>query len=486
MTAPIPNVAFQFPEDGLGLAPAAPSGIFAVFGASSSGTVNVPQDVAGTPANAIARWGYGPGPSLVGNLVQSGATVVFTRVDSTPVAAGAVTHTGTGLSVMTITGNPFDRYNLIVTVVRAGTAGSDPEPGFTVSLDGGRTVSREIRMPANRIYTGLAATTGMTLNFTAATLVVGDTYESDTSAPTVAASDVADAIDALRQSTQAFSMIYVCGAFDKDDTATIIDAAAEMIPKKRFCRVFTESVDQAGAETELEWMDALEADFAGFESSLSVVAAGYIGVRDVLTGSVLWRSIGHLAAIRAATVQVSRDLAFVGDGPLRPYTNASASDWTPAPGKFVHNEDTIPGLNSNRFMTIRSFVGLNGAYVTNPNMMSGPTSDYDLLQFGRIADAVAFNTNNFFTQQLSRDVLLNPTNGRILEKEAKSLEQGNDSANQELLSNQDVSALRTIVSRADNILTTRTLTVTVKIVPKGYLKTIDVTITFVPSIAAAA
>ena len=113
------------------------------------------------------------GMMLAANLIESGIPTIFVKVDTdTAGAASAVTHNGTGLSVMTTTGDPFDAYNVIVAVVRAGTAGSDPEPGFTISLDGGRTVSREIRMPANRIYTGIAGTTGITLNFTAATLVV--------------------------------------------------------------------------------------------------------------------------------------------------------------------------------------------------------------------------------------------------------------------------------------------------------------------------
>lgn len=482
MTAPIPNVFFEFPNNGLGLTPLAPSNILAVFGASSLGDINTPTSIGGSPLNVSTQFGYGPGASLAANLIQSGATVVFTKVDSTPATPSAVTHVGTGVSVMTVTGTPFDRYDVIVEVLRAGTAGTDPEPGFRTTLDGGRTWSKEIRMPADRTYEGLEATTGLVLNFTAATLVVGDTYTFTVAAPTVIAADVVDALVALRQTTEPFSLVYVVGAFDRTDTATIVDTVATFIPKKKFCRVITETVD-AGVDTEADWMADLADDFAGFESDLASVAAGYIGIRDVLTNAVLWRSIGQLAAIRAALVQVSRDLAAVADGPLPPYKGAVPVDGTPAPGCFVHDEELVPGLNADRFMTIRSAVGLNGYYITNPNVMSGPTSDYDLLQFGRVADLCAYYTNIFFTQQLSNDILLNPSNGRILEKEAKSLEQGNNSANDQLTANQNVSALRTVVSRVDNLITTRTLNVSVQLVPKGYLKVINVTIAFTPSLS---
>lgn len=483
MTAPIPNVFFEFPNGGLGLTPAAPSGIIAVFGASSQGPVNTPRSIGGSPANVSNDFGYGPGASLAANLVQSGATCVFTRVTASAGVAGAVTHTGTGDSDLAVSGAPFDRYDVVITVVRAGTAGSDPEPGFTISLDGGRTVSKEIRMPSDRSYEGLQATTGMVLTWTADTLVVGDTYEFSTTAPACSASDIADALVALRQTTEPFSLVYIVGALTRSQTALVVDTVGTFIPRKKFCRVITETVD-AGVSTETAWMAALEADFAGYESDLSVVCAGYIGIRDVLTNAVLWRNIGQLAAIRAALVSVSRDLAAVADGPLVPWRNAVPVDNVPAPGCFVHDEELVPGLNDNKFTTIRSVVGLNGYYITNPNIMSGPTSDYDLLQFGRVADLCAYYTNIFFTQQLSNDVLLNPTNGRILEKEAKSLEQGNDSANSELIANQNVSALRTVVSRTDNIIQTRTLSVSVQIVPKGYIKVINVTIVFTPSLAA--
>src|SRR5690606_13584407 len=129
-------------------------------------------------------------------------------------------------------------------------------------------------------------------------------------------------------------------------------------------------------------------------------------------------------------------------------------------------------------------VGLTGYFITNPNLMAGPTSDYDLLQFGRVADEVARITNIYFTQQLSDDVQLNPATGRILEKKAKSLEAGNDAALSELVASKAVSALATTVSRDDNIITTRTLTVTVAMVPKGYLKQINVTIQFTPTLSA--
>ncbi len=111
--------------------------------------------------------------------------------------------------------------------------------------------------------------------------------------------------------------------------------------------------------------------------------------------------------------------------------------------------------------------------------MTTPTSDFDLLQYGRVMDEACRIANTFFAPKLSTDVRLNPITGFILEKDARALESGCDSAlNRGLVNPGGASFVQTTVSRVDNISTTKTLTVTVKILPLGYLKTISITMSF--------
>ena len=86
----IPSVNFTFPENGLGNLPSSPDTIFAVIGASSAGTVETPASVGGSAQNVVDAYGYGPAPDLAGNLISSGATVIFVRADSTPQAPGSL------------------------------------------------------------------------------------------------------------------------------------------------------------------------------------------------------------------------------------------------------------------------------------------------------------------------------------------------------------------------------------------------------------
>lgn len=487
MAAPIPNTTFNFPNGGLGIQPSDPANIVAVVGASSAGTAAEPVSIGGRVSNVTDQFGYGPAPSLAAALIRSGATVIFVKATSTGGTPTAVTEgPGVGTSNMTVAGTGFDRYNVIVTITRGGTAQTDLTCAFTVSLDGGRTTSNEITLPANGVYTGLAATTGITsLTFSAGTLIAGTTYSFDVPEPTVSAANAVAALTALKLSTFAYALIHVAAPFDAADVATVVAEVGAIVSRKRFCRVILEALDETD-ETEAEWMTTLTEDFVSSASDLMMVGAGYFPILDAVTGTWYpWRNIAWFATIRAVQVAVHRDLAAVADGPLAPWANAPAAIAGVIPaGKFIHDEDITPGLNAQRFLTIRSFPGLPGYYITNPNIMSGPTSDYDLLQFGRVADAAARFTNVFFTQQLSNDVPLNPATGKILEIAAKSLEQGNDAACSSLVAGKSVSALQTTVSRDDNIIVDRELSVSVLMVPKGYIKTIPITVGFTVSLPA--
>lgn len=490
MTVAIPSVSFTIASNALGNVPPSVAGTVAVFGVSSG----TPDDweegitVSGPylrAQNLVTDYGYGPGIELAANCIESSIPVLFIKVPTSEVGTKTgVTFDGTGTSVMTVTGDPFDFYDeVIVTCVRAGTAGSDPEPGFTVSFDGGRTVSREIRMPSNRVYSGFAGTTGLTLNFTAATMVVDDTYTFSTTAPTWAAGDVASAIAALKASPKNAGLLQVTGICSKSQSDTIMSAVDDFLARKKFERMMLEprDIDVENDETEAEWMESISLDFAAFSNERGMVWADPARVQSTLTG-IKFRRVGHLGLVRAGRRSVSRDIGAAEDGALCPkYSGTNTGGplaGTPV-DEVYHNEGLNPGLNANRFATITTIEGLTGYYVTNPLLMSSPTSDFDLLQLGRVMDEACRIVNTFFAPKLSTDVRLNRTTGFILEKDARALESGCDAAlNRGLVNTGDASFVRTTISRVDDILITKTLTVTVKILPLGYIKEVDVTMTF--------
>lgn len=485
MPAPIPSVNFTILSNGLGNVPPSIAGTVGIFGVSSGGTAAVVSGPYRRVDNLVTDYGYGPGVELAANCIESSVPVIFVKVATNGAgAASAVTFDGTGTCVMTVSGAPFDYYDeVIVECVRAGTAGSDPEPGFTVTLDGGRTVSREIRMPSNRVYSGLAATTGFTLNFTAAPMAEGDTFTFSTTAPTWAAADVATAVAALKADARNASLLAVAGAATKAQSDTIMSAVNDYLARKKFVRMLLQArdINVAASETEAQWITSISNDYASASNDRLVVMADPARVQSTISGTK-FRRVGHLMLQRAGRRSVSRDIGAAEDGAVCPKysgTNTTGPLGGTPIDEVYHDEGLNPGLNDNRFATITSIEGLTGYYVTNPSIMSTSTSDFDLLQLGRVMDEACRVSNTFFAPKLSTDVRLNRTTGFILEKDARALESGCDSAlNRSLVDTGNVSFVQTIVSRTDNILTTKTLTVTVKILPLGYLKTIELTITF--------
>lgn len=478
-----PSINFTILSSGLGNVAPSPAGTIAIFGCSSGGTANVVQDAYRRSDNLVTDYGYGPGPDLAAQLIQSGIPTIFVKVaTSTPGASSAVTHSGTGTSVMTVSGVPFDQYNVIVTVFAGGVAGTDPEPSFTISFDGGATETRPIAMPANRVYSGFAATTGLTLNFTAATMVADDTYTFTTTAPTWVAADVATAVDALRADRRECGLGYVTGACSKASADTILASVVQFLSVDKFIRFIVEARDIGNAETEAQWMAAISADFAAFTTDYMGVAAGACLSASSLTKVKFRRNIGQLAIVRAGRRTIARDIGAVADGALCP--NYGGTNQTgPLSGVPVdtvyHDEAGNPGLDANRFITVTSFNGITGYYITNPNLMCAPTSDFTLLQYGRVMDEGARITRNYFTLLLSTDVRLNRKTGFILERDAAAIESGcNTKLQSGLTAQNQASAAQCVVSRVDNISTTKTLTVTVSIIPLAYVKTINATLTF--------
>lgn len=489
-----PQVIFDVLNNGLGNVPLSPASVISVYGCSSAGTENEPSDPYQNPGDVVTEFGYGSGPELVANLVRSGIRATFTKVVTDVVGStGVVTHDGTGTSVLSVSGTPLDSYEISVIPTLDGTAGTDPEPAFKISLDGGRSYTRPIRVPADRSYEGLQATTGLVFTFTAGTLVEDDEYTATSVGPIWDAVDLNDAIEAFRTGTrQEAGLHYATGAASRstiDACAATIDS---YIDRKKFARFVFEArdIDVAGGETEAEWMTALSADFSSptlFANDRVSVAAGAERNASCLTGIQYRRSMGWSAMVRAGIVTArssgptfGQDLGATEDGPLVPFAqNGRGNPIT----EVYHDEGLVPGLDEDRFMTLTSIPGLDGYFVTNPNIMCGPSSDFTLLQYGRVMDEVCRVANIFFAGKLSTAVRLDPSSGFILEKDARSLEAGSDQAIfADVIATGNASPRTnnsyTIVARTDNISVTKTLNVTIKILPLAYLKTIEIELSF--------
>lgn len=480
------GVNFTVLDNGLGLAPAGTGNTTVVIGVSSTGTANQPF-FSTQPGPFNTTFGVGPGPELAAYVAyRTGNNTGF--VQAATASAGtnsAVTTTraaGTpSTSVMTLTGTPLDTYYGNVKVLNGGTIGTT---GITlaVSLDAARTVYVTASLLTATTY--VIANTGLTLNFAAGTLNAGDVFTWVSLEPTWSDATVTSAIQSLvNLGIPGFTDIFIAGASANADATNFDAQMNSLFLKKRFSRLLLQARDAVwggtSTETEVQWMTSIQNDYATFQSvsGRTHVTAGHYNFISPISQTQYRRPLLWGAAARDSQVAIQVDLGRVLDGSI-PMVLPALPD-----GFIYHNENQISGLDAARFMSMWNIQGLPGLYIMNPNSMAAPGSDFKWLQYGHVIDAACVVAYAFFSKQLSNSVRVDPKAGTILPQDATALETG---CNRQLAtafslapgSTGAVSSATTKVDRTTNILSTATLNVTISIVPLGYLKTINVTLTF--------
>lgn len=467
----LPNVNLKVVDGGLGVVAPNTDQLAAVMGPSSSGAVDAPALFTSSAA-LVSAYGYGPGVSLAVSCMEtSGLPVLFVRTATdTPGAAGAVTPSNLSGALMTVTAigggtaHPYDRAELLVTVA----PGSSTTIGtgvvrVSLSLDGGlSSLGTYVLQAGNKVT---ISTLGVDLNWGSGTVAVGDTYACTFTAPTSTATSVIAAISAVAALAAPVPAMFFdagerteaeCVSLETKMSAIAVSQSTALPARLVTSALTTETASQ------------LDAEFAPYSGIHVGVGGGSCRMYDYTQLCYPSRPFAWPAMARFVSTNAHTDAGEVALGPL--------------PGVLSVTDDQriSPTLDTARFISAITFRGLQGYYIANPNLMAPNGSDYSLMQYGRVMDKICRTVRTYFLHALSSSVRLNPATGYILEKDAQSLEQGCDAALRAVvIADGDVSSVATQVSRTDNISATKTINVTVRAVPLGYLKQINVTLSFV-------
>lgn len=472
MTAP--KVVQTIQDKGLGAAPAAAAEVPCIMGCSSSGTANVPRLYAGGQAKKlIADFGYGPAVEAAALHLAQGQAVTFVKLPSTTAGTegtdgedGDVTFTGSGTSVITLTGAAYDSFELVFEVLVGGTIGVAGIK-FRYSLDGGRTYSPKLSLGTATTYA--IPNSGITMHFASGTLVAGNTAEAVSIEPKWAAADLGAAFSALLASSKPWTFIHLIGACSATEAAGVKTQLNAAESAYRYTSAVVSARGQHPAESESTWATALTTDFAAFVSSRIVVGAGDMLITSPISSRMYRRPIAWAAMVRACARPIHEDIGKVKVGPL----DGQITDEDGNP--ICHDERVTPGLDAERFMTVTTFVGKKGVFITNPNMMAEPGSDFELWQYRRVMDKVCATTYGVLLDELSTDLFVNPKTGFILEKDALAIESAARTALYDAVEKPghvSPGTAKLILARNDNILSTKLINTTTRCVPKGYVKEI--------------
>jgi Protein of unknown function (DUF2586) len=486
----IPNVSLTILDNQLGQTSLTTGNIEVVIGVCSGGTQsNFQPYTTSSLATIKANSGVGPAPRLAAfTAAQSGQPVTVCTIPQaangtlTSTFAGA-NNSGSSTSVPVFSGNPNDDYFLVLQNLNTFTVGTTGGQ-IAISIDGGATFAYTINLgTATTVTTGSAFTTytGLTLTLGVGAMTANDTWFAVAVAPTWTDAAVQSALNAVAaQKFQTFQDVAVAGVSAASDV-TAFDGYMTTLANtnKRFSRLLCSAQDAtwggASTQTESQWINTLTGNFATTSSLRVGVCAGYYRFIDPFTQSQMRSSILYGAMGRDAQVLGSVDLGEVDMGSLQSLVLPTKTDTFANGSFFYHDEDQNPGLDSARFLTGRQFVGLTGIFITNPNLIAPPGSDFNWLQHGHVIDEASYVVYQFFTLNLSRPVRVSPKTGFILPQEQKRLQNGCQSQLNNVLGNQ-VSGLIVQVSPSDNILSTSTITVFIYVIPLAYIKSVNANI----------
>jgi hypothetical protein len=457
----LPEAKLTIQDGALGIVPSNGNNTAALVGTCSGGTPNTVYSFT-DPTTLVSTLGQGPLVEAAAFILAvAGGPVVCCPATKSNGAAGSVTQTGTGLSVVSTTGNPNDAYDAKVKIVQGGTNPAAGTATMQVSLDGGRTYGPETAVPTGGSYA--VPNTGLTLAFTAASLVAGDIYAFTSTAPSMTTNNFNSAVDALLGDPTPWFLLWAVG-IPADSTAAgalfgALDSKLSSAETTyyRYARGLMSGPNDTDAN--------LKTAFNSLTSTKVVVAAGLASITSAISGAQYSRSAAYAIAARAVQVTPDTSLGRVKDGPLKGVV------------ALARDEFKTPGLDAARFATLRTIVSKPGFYITNARILSSPSSDYQYLETGRVMDIAATTVRQGELDYLNDSVRVNSTTGLILEADARSIE-GRLESQMRATTTQpgyasDVSAQ---VDRTVNMLSTSQLVVRFRVTPKAYARTIVGTI----------
>jgi len=479
-----PQVTFVEQDGALGVLSNPGARPPAIFGPSSSGTVNVPQSF-GTVKSLAAYAGKGPAVELAARCIAVyGLPVVFCRTAAETNVGdyGAVSLAGTGTSTPAEGAEkPYDDYDVRIKIITGGTVET---AGITYqwSLDSGYTYSPTTALgTADRI---LISDGNVGIELGAGTLVAGDIISVATQAPIPTTTEAGDALDALGASVQDWAI--ASAAFDVDSTmASAIDAKitgmATIGREAAWIGAFRREVV---AESEATYATAFSSAFSSFSSTRGSLCYG----DAITTSSVSSRQYRRPTIFQFAPLQSSlseeRNAAEVNLGALPGTalydTNGNA---------LAHDERVTPNGDALRAVTLRTFARApQGIYITRPRTMAASGSDFELLPYRLVMNIAKDALRAYYTKRLSSTIYVNAKTGFIRESDAIAWERGGNNALEAALggTRKKASGWTVSVSRTDNILSTKLINVTARIIPVGYAEYIEITIGFEnPTVLAA-
>lgn len=474
-----PAVVITELDGALGILPTSAGRLLAFVGVSSSGPFATPATYA-RASQLSADFGVGPMVEAAAYYLEKfGRPVLVVRTaqstaGSYPAAAATVV-TGGGTSIVTVDNvgtEPDDDFEAYFEVVTGGTIGV---AGITFkwSLDGGRTLSPVTALGVANTFV-FPTSGGVEIEFSAGTVLAGQTNTFRCSAPKWSTADMTAALTALFATSVAWESAHIVGDLAGADF-DVIDPkfTGGMAVGKYHGWIGSTRMPLLG-ESEATYLAAMTAIFASKATVHGEICSGAAKTVSSITGRQYRRPVAFSVAAREGFYSEEIDIADVNLGSL---AGVAIRDANGNPDE--HDESLNPGLDDARFTVLRTWEGISGVYVNRPRILSAAGSDFDLFTKRRVLNLAHNALRLYFIRRLNKPILVDATSGFILESEALEIESGALAAMRSvLLAKPKASGIQFALSRTDNVLSTKTLTGTARVIPLAYPEFVDLEVGF--------
>lgn len=472
----VPGITTTQLDGALGVLPASAGRPYACVGTSSSGTAATPALYARV-SDVVSTFGQGPNvEDACYHIQRTGRPVLITKAATvTDGSYGTPVNGITGTSVVAVAASvkPYDLYDFIFEVVTGGTRGTAGIK-YRYSLDGGENWSATIALGTDVAITTAAGNVGLT--FAAGTLVAGDRFSVRTVAPIYDSTSLLAALTALGQSTLPWEIVHVGGAVSATFAGVIESWMTGLAAASKNRAYVCNARVPAVSESEATYSSSIGTDFASFTTKHGLICAGACDLPSSVSGRPYRTPASRGIGSRQAVVDVQINIANIDQG--GPIPGARIRD---SLGNVKHHDEAVnPGLDALGFCVLRTWDNEPGVYVNRPRLMSGATSDFQLMPHRRVMNTGIDTCLAYLRRRLSKDILVDPETGYISEADATEMEKAaNALLLSALTSQRKASRAWLVVSRTDNILSTATINFELRIVPLGYPDTFVLTAGFV-------
>jgi len=397
--------------------------------------------------------------NLTAPIAGSAGEVVTSGLQNTPTLDGA-TH-------------PWDDYEVRILFVDGGTRGV---AGVTYqwSLDDGRTYSAVTAL-GTATYIIVPESGGVKINLGSGTIAAGATIAFPTVAPKWNTTDLGVALDALKNSAASWEIVHVVGPCDSDDAEVIDLKVSGMASVGKYHAFVASTRLPVGDESEATYQSSLGGEFADFTTVFGSICAGGVETISSVSGRKYVRPFSYIMAAREAASSQEVDTAWVGFGAL-PVTKIRDANGNP----LHHDESVNPGLDDARFCVARTVEGYPGVYVNRPRIFSSDVSDFQLMPHRRVMNIAREISRLAMILELNVPIAVDAATGFIKERAARQIEATVTAKLAAALLGTPAKAsdVTFVLSRTDNLISTKTMNATLRIVPLAYVETINEEVSF--------